>query len=68
MADRSSSSSPGSPGVSGALKDAVSAVADYVAPRSVSRRKQTVSSQEEDATGRMRDAQTSDRANNYNGY
>lgn len=69
MADSErNSSSPASPGISGAIKDAVSAVADYVAPRSVTRRKPTLATQEDDSTGRMRAAQTSDRDNNYGGY
>lgn len=62
------SSSPASPGISGAIRDAVSAVADYVAPRSVTRRKPTLASQEDDTVGRMRSAQSSDRDNNYGGY
>lgn len=67
MAD-TNSSSPASPGISGAIKDAVSAVADYVAPRSVTRRKKTLEAQEDDTVGRMRSAQSSDRDNNYGGY
>jgi hypothetical protein len=68
------SSSPGSPGVSGAIRDAVSAVADYVAPRSVSRRKATVDkavsdndgSHSEDYLSRARDGQSTDSNNGSN--
>ena len=59
-------SSPGSPGVSGAIRDAVSAVADAGAPRSVTRRKATLNSAENDADlGRMREGQSTDSNNDY---
>ncbi len=59
-------SSPGSPGVSGAIRDAVSAVAQAVAPRSITRRKQTVDSAVSDADlGRMRNGQSTDSNNDY---
>lgn len=67
------SSSPGSPGLSGAIKDAVSAVADYVAPRSVVQRKKKIdqgsddgSSHSDDYLQRARVGQSSDASNSYN--
>lgn len=59
-------SSPGSPGVSGAIRDAVSAVADAVAPRPIRNRKANVDSSVDDATiGRMREGQSTDSNNDY---
>ena len=68
------SSSPGSPGLSGAIKDAVSAVANYVAPQSITKRKakidQTVadsdSSHSEDYLARAREGQSTDSNNSSN--
>lgn len=64
------SSSPGSPGISGAIKDAIAAVAGAVAPKSVTQRKSAVDSavdaaQGNDTVGRMKQAQSSDRDNSY---
>lgn len=65
------SSSPGSPGLSGAIKDAVSAVADYVAPRSIVQRKQKINQAVDDGTHtddylqRARVGQSSDSSNQY---
>lgn len=63
-------SSPGSPGISGAIKDAVSAVASAFAPKSITQRSakvdQTVNqSQGDDTLGRQRQAQSTDRDNSY---
>jgi hypothetical protein len=63
-------SSPGSPGISGAIKDAVAAVANAVAPRSITQRKTAVdsavdSANGDDTTGRMKQAQSTDRDNSY---
>lgn len=64
------SSSPASPGITGAIKDAVEAVAQYTAPKSVSQRKAKVDTSVDDATGadtvgRMKQAQSTDRDNSY---
>lgn len=66
------SSSPASPGLSGAIKDAVSAVADYVAPRSITQRKQKINQAVDDGTQhsddylqRARVGQSSDSSNSY---
>lgn len=60
-------SSPGSPGISGAIKDAVAAVAEAVAPKSITQRKASMDQSIDDATiGRMRAAQSTDSNNNYN--
>lgn len=64
------SSSPASPGLSGAIKDAVAAVADAVTPRSLRNRK-TIVNDAVDGThdpatiGRMRQGQSSDSNNDY---
>lgn len=65
-------SSPGSPGISGAIKDAISAVAGAIAPKSITQRKpkidQTVdqaSTGDDDSIGRMKQAQSTDRDNSY---
>lgn len=64
-------SSPGSPGLSGAIKDAISAVANYVAPKSITQRRAKADADvaandgSDDPTGRMRNAQSSDRDNGY---
>lgn len=73
MGDKTSSS-PGSPGLSGAIRDAVSAVADYVAPRSITRRKATVDQAVSDSDGshssdylaRAREGQSTDSNNGTN--
>jgi hypothetical protein len=57
------SSSPGSPGVSGAIKDAVSAVADAAAPRSLTRRRANLDAAEDSINGTLRDRQSTDRHN-----
>lgn len=64
------SSSPGSPGITGAIKDAISAVASATAPRVVRQRSTDVDSAVDDATGddtvgRMKQAQSTDRDNSY---
>lgn len=67
------SSSPASPGLSGAIKDAVSAVADYVAPRSITQRKQKINQAVDDGSQqhsddylqRARVGQSSDSSNSY---
>lgn len=54
----------GSPGVKGAIKDAVKAVSEAVAPRSVTQRKARVNQSVDDATiGRMRRGQSTDSNN-----
>jgi hypothetical protein len=66
-------SSPGSPGLSGALKDAIGAIANVIAPRSVVQIKQredqreraALGEDEEDDTGRMKAAQSTDKDNGY---
>lgn len=45
------SSSPGSPGVSGALKDALAAIFMAIAPKSLTQRKQALQSQEAAGVG-----------------
>jgi hypothetical protein len=73
MADRSSS--PGSPGLSGAIKDAVSAVASYVAPKSITQRRAKVDQTVDDSDGshsgdylaRAREGQSTD-SNNQSNY
>lgn len=65
------SSSPASPGLSGAIKDAVGAIANYVAPRSIVNRKAAVDaavddSGDSDRRARQRTGQSSDSSNNYN--
>lgn len=64
------SSSPGSPGISGAIKDAISAVAHAVAPKSITQRQASIDSSVDSATGddtvgRMKQAQSTDRDNSY---
>lgn len=55
-----------SPGIGGAIKDAVSAVARAVAPRSVTQQDQREAQDEDEAgIGRMRNAQSTDRDNSY---
>lgn len=60
-----------SPGVSGAISDAVGAIAQAVAPKSITQRRSAVDSAvssaagDDDPTGRMRSAQSSDRDNGY---
>lgn len=60
-----------SPGVGGAIKDAVGAIAQAVAPKSITQRRSIVDSAvssaagADDPTGRMRSAQSSDRDNGY---
>lgn len=59
-------SSPGSPGVSGAIKDAVAAIADATAPRSLRNRSQNVAdSVGDDTLARMRRGQSTDSNNDY---
>lgn len=59
-------SSPGSPGISGAIKDAISAVASAVAPKSVTQIKARNDAAEDEAgVGRMKQAQSTDRDNAY---
>jgi len=60
-------SSPGSPGIAGAIKDAVSAVASAVAPRSIVQRKANIDAgvDDSDSIGRQRQAQSTDRDNSY---
>jgi hypothetical protein len=63
-------SSPGSPGISGAIKDAIAAVAGAVAPKSITQRRPKVEqavdqSQGDDSLGRMKQAQSTDRDNSY---
>lgn len=65
-----SSSSPASPGLSGAIKDAVSAVSNYVAPRSIVQRKQNIDqtvdgTHTDDYLQRARVGQSSDSSNQY---
>lgn len=60
----------GSPGISGAIKDAVSAVASAAAPRPVTQRGADVDGAVDEATGddtqaRQRQAQSTDRDNSY---
>jgi hypothetical protein len=62
-------SSP-SPGISGAIKDAIAAVAGAVAPKSITQRKAAIdtavdSAQGDDSIGRMKQAQSTDRDNSY---
>lgn len=45
------SSSPGSPGVGGAIKDAVAALSGALAPRSIVQRKKKIDSTVDKATG-----------------
>lgn len=45
------SSSPGSPGVSGAIKDAIAAISKAVAPRAIVQRKKKIDSTVDAATG-----------------
>lgn len=65
------SSSPGSPGLSGAIKDAIAAVVKATAPKSITQRGSRVDADvaandgSNDPTGRMRNAQSSDRDNGY---
>lgn len=64
------SSSPASPGISGAIKDAISAVAGAVAPKSITQRKSAIdnsvsSAEGDDTVGRMKQAQSTDRDNSY---
>lgn len=64
------SSSPASPGLSGAISDAIGAVANYVAPRSIVNRKKNIDSASDgqhsaDTLGRQRSGQSSDSDNNY---
>lgn len=65
------SSSPGSPGLSGAIKDAIAAVVRSTAPKSLTQRGPAVdaavaaSDGSDDPTGRMRSAQSTDRDNGY---
>jgi len=40
-----------SPGISGAIKDAVGAVSDWLAPKSITQRKNKLAQQEKDAEG-----------------
>lgn len=49
------SSSPASPGLSGAIKDAVGAIADAVAPRSITQRKAKVDTAVDAQTGQHSD-------------
>lgn len=54
----------GSPGVSGAIKDAVAAVAGATAPKSVTQRRARIDTSADDAVlGRMRDGQSTDSNN-----
>lgn len=64
------SSSPGTPGIAGAIKDAIGAVAGAIAPKSVTQRKASVDNTVDQATGddtlgRQRQAQSTDRDNSY---
>lgn len=56
-----------SPGLSGAIKDAIGAVAKAVAPKSLTQFDPNVDKHVDDATGRMRQAQSTDRDNSYGG-
>jgi hypothetical protein len=64
-------SSPGSPGISGALKDAIGAIAKQIAPRSVVQikpredQRESTALGDEDDTGRMKAAQSTDKDNGY---
>lgn len=65
-------SSPGSPGLSGAIKDAVAAIAKTYGPKSITQRGAKIdqgveSNDGSDPSGRMRQAQSTDRDNNYGG-
>jgi hypothetical protein len=52
-----------SPGLGGALKDAIGAVAGAVAPKSVTQIKQRQQAREDAALGRMRQGQSTDSQN-----
>lgn len=73
MADPVRGSSSPDPGLSGAIKDAIGAIAKTVAPKSVSQIKVRNDADEaaaeqgkqDDVVGRMRAAQSSDRDNSY---
>lgn len=54
----------GSPGVGGAIKDAIAAVAGATAPKSVTQRKSRINQSADDAVlGRMREGQSTDSNN-----
>lgn len=53
------------PGVAGAIKDAIGAVSKAVAPAGITQIKQREAQAEDDAVGRMRHAQSTDRDNSY---
>ena len=53
------------PGVGGAIKDAVDAAARAMAPKSVTEIRQREQQAEDDSIGRMRSAQSTDRDNSY---
>jgi hypothetical protein len=55
---------PKSPGVSGAIKDALKAVSDYVAPKSITQRKAKIEQGVDESLGRMREGQSTD-SNNF---
>jgi len=57
------SSSPGSPGLKGALKDAIGAIAQAAAPKSITQRRARLQSQEDAVLGRMREGQSTDSNN-----
>jgi len=67
------SSSPGSPGVSGAIKDAIGAIAKTFGPASITQQKARNDADEsaaeggpsDEVIGRMRAAQSSDKDNSY---
>lgn len=65
MPDRKGSS-PNSPGVSGAIKDAIEAISKYVAPKAITERKGRIDTAVDSAQDyeRMRQGQSSD-SNNY---
>jgi len=59
-------SSYGSPGLGGAIKDVIKAVALATAPRSIVQRKQKIDKEVDDAVlGRMKAAQSTDKDNSY---
>lgn len=53
------------PGVAGAVKDFVGAVSGAVAPKSITQIKARNDEAEDEAVGRMRNAQSTDRDNSY---
>ena len=59
------SSSPGSPGVSGAIKDAIGALAGALAPKSITQRKPKINQAVEDAQQSSQSPQTTDLGNQF---